>query len=255
MKITKPPLKTVGFLNVSIHREVLTATRDFLSAVIIEFIHYRVIRNDKKPVWLKIDWILDALPYISRAGLAKKLDKLVEDGHIIKKAGEGRHYHKCWYRLSPEMREYCSGKSLADSSKVYYNLEIAKVNLESAVVYATIVSLLKVEELPLQKVRGLKKKIGADHGRTDNGLLLDYTKLAEGSGLSIGKIRKAVRWLIENKKIEAKSVFGNKRIVSLPADTLVQPGDLKSYFADELPTESYPHGNPGEDEPTESHEQ
>jgi hypothetical protein len=255
MKITKPPVKSVGVLNVSIHREVLTATQDFLSAVIIEYIHYRVIKNDRKPVWLKVDWILDALPYISRAGLAKKLDKLVKDGHIIKKAGEGRHYHKCWYSLSPEMREYCSGKSLADSSKVYYNPEIAKENVEAAVVYATIISLLKVEDLPMWKVRGLKEQVGASYGRTENGLLLDYTKLAEGTGLSIGKIRKAVRWLIENKKIEAKSVFGNKRIVGLPADTLVQPGDLKSYFADELPTESYPHGNPGEDEPTESHEQ
>jgi DNA-binding HxlR family transcriptional regulator len=255
MKAAKPPLKSVGFLNVSIHREVLTATQDFLSAVIIGYIHYRVIKNDRKPVWLKVDWILDALPYISRAGLAKKLDKLVEDGHIIKKAGEGRHYHKCWYSLSPEMREYCSGKSLADSAKVYYNEEIAKDNLEAAVVCATIVNLLKVEEVPLVKVRGLKKKVGMDHGRTDNALLLDYTKLAEGSGLTIGKIRKAVRWLIEKKKIQAKSVFGNKRVVSLPADTLVQPVDLRGYSADELPTESYPHGNPGEDEPTECYEQ
>jgi hypothetical protein len=254
MKNTKPPIKSVGFVNVSIHREVLTATQDFLSAVIIEYIHYRVLKNDKKPVWLKIDWILDALPYISRAGLAKKLDKLVKDGHIIKKAGEGKHYHKCWYRLSPEMRECCSGKSLTDSSKVYYNLEIAKENLEAGVVYATIVSLLKAEDLPLYKMRGLKGKVGANYGRIENGLLLDYAKLAEGSGLSIGKVRKAVRWLIEHKKIEARNVFGNKRVVSLPADTLVQPGDLKSYFADELPTECYPHGNPGEDEPTECHE-
>ena len=75
--------------------------------------------------------------------------------------------------------------------------------------------------------------------------------MAEGTGLSIGKVRKAVRWLIEKKKIVARSVFGNKRVVSLPADTLVQPCDLQSYFAVELPTECYPHGNPGQDEPTE----
>jgi len=253
MKITKPPVKALGLLNVSVQREVLTTTQDVLSAVLIEFIHYRVLKNAKKPVWLKIDWILEALPFISRAGLAKKLDKLVKDGHIIKKVGEGRHYHKCWYRLSSQMLEYCSGKGL-ESAKVYYNLEIARQNLEASVVYATIVSLLKAEELPLRKIKGLKKRIGSDLGRVDNDLLLDYTKLSEGSGLSIGKVRKAVRWLIEHKKIEVQNVFGNKRLVRMAADALVPPGDLRSYFAIELPTESYPHGNPGEDEPTESHE-
>jgi hypothetical protein len=37
---------------------------------------------------------------------------------------------------------------------------MAKQNLEASVVYAAIVNLLKVEENPMQKVRGIKKKIG-----------------------------------------------------------------------------------------------
>jgi hypothetical protein len=81
-------------------------------------------------------------------------------------------------------------------------------------------------------------------------LLLDYAKMAEGSGLSINKVRKAVKWLIDKKEIEARKVFGNKRRVKLPADTIPKPGDLKPYISGELPTESYPHTSAKED-PTE----
>jgi hypothetical protein len=252
MKIKKPAIKPiVRHGNVSIHRAVLDATQDFLSAVIIEFIHYRVTKNDNREVWLKIDWILEALPYISRTGLAKKLDKLVKDDLIIKKEGEGRHYHRCWYKPSAAMTEACNGRSLEDASKVYYNQEIAKQDLEASVIYAAIANLLKANEDPMLKIKGYKKKVGFEYGRTDDKLLLDYTKLAEGSGLSISKVRKAVRWLIKNKKIKVQEVFGNKRMVSLASDTLVQPADIESYFSQELPTESYPHAEPESDDPTE----
>jgi hypothetical protein len=90
-------------------------TGDFLSALIVEYIHYRFVRNDKKPVWLKIDWIHERLPYISRSGLAKKLKKLVSEGHIIEEKGEGSRYHKCWYSPSADMCEACSGKSMSIS--------------------------------------------------------------------------------------------------------------------------------------------
>jgi hypothetical protein len=128
---------------------------------------------------------------------------------------------------------------------------MAKQNLEASVVYAAIVNLLKVEEDPMRKVRGIKKKIGHHYGRTDDALLLDYQKLSEGSGLTIRKVRKAVRWLIDNEKVVAKKVFGNKQLVSLPPDTVVQPADLESYFSQELPTECFPHADPAEEPPTE----
>jgi len=76
--------------------------------------------------------------------------------------------------------------------------------------------------------------------------LLDYAKLAEGSGLSVNKVRKAVKWLIDNKKIEARKVFGNKRRVRLPAEAEELRGQ-------ELPTESYFHVEPAGDDPTESY--
>ena len=253
MKINKPLLKSPALLNVSIHREVLDTVGDFLSAVIIEFIHYRVIRNDKKRVWLQIDWIHKQVPYISRSGLAKKLKKLVADEHIIEKEGEGRHYHKRWYSLSTDLREACNGKGM-DPSKVYYNLDIAKRHLEASVIYATIVNLLKVREEPLRKVKHAHINVGVELGRVDDKLLLNYTKLVEGSGLTLSKVRKAVRWLIDHKKIEAKKVFGNKVLVSLPTNILIHPDDWESYLSDDLPTESFPHFEPGEEElPTESY--
>ncbi len=52
---------------------------------------------------------------------------------------------------------------------------------------------------------------------------LDYSKLVEGSGLSIGKVRGAVKWLIANKKIEARKVFGNKTIVKLLTPNIPKP--------------------------------
>jgi len=207
----------------------VAVTGDFLSALIVEFINYRFLKNDKKPVWLKTDWIHAKLPYISRAGLDRKLNKLVKDGHIIKKKGEGRHYHKCWFSPSSDMREACTGKDMMDGAKVYFNPEVAKKNLEASVVYAAIINLLK----------------------TGDKLLLNYQKLADGSGLSLAKVRKAVAWLIKNKKIEAKKVFGNKIEVSVPpAHSHISPADLDAFLAGELPTESYPHAGQ-EDDKTE----
>ena len=52
-----------------------------------------------------------------------------------------------------------------------------------------------------------------------------------------------MKWLIDNEKIKAKKVFGNKRLVSLPANVIMQDGDI--------PTESYHHFGPADDEPTE----
>jgi hypothetical protein len=43
-----------------------------------------------------------------------------------------RHYHKCWYSPSTEMREACTG----NGAKVYFNLDLAEKNLEASVVYA-----------------------------------------------------------------------------------------------------------------------
>jgi hypothetical protein len=248
MSINKPPVKKSAHLNVSIHRDVLATTQDFLSAVIVEFIHYRYLKNDRKPVWLKIDWIREKLPYISRAGLAKKLKKLVKDGHIVMKKGEGRHYHKCFYSPSEDMIEACSGGSpLSDTSKVYYNLDLAEKNLEASVIYAAIINLLRTEERPTEKIRGIKGRVGLDYGRVEDKLLLDYKKLAEGSGLSLSKVRKGVKWLIDKGLIDAKNVFGNKRLVSLPSEDDVKPTDLESYLSEQLPTESYPHVDPEED--------
>jgi hypothetical protein len=248
--------KIPGLVNVSIHRAVLDRTHDFLSALIVELIHYRFIKNDNKPVWLKIDWIHEKLPYISRAGLAKKLDKLVNDGEIIVKKGEGRHYHKCWYSLSPIMLEIFNGEGLVDTSKVYYNLEMAEENLDASVIYATISNLLKLDEGIYESPRSLKNHkfiVGRDYGRVHDKLLLDYKKLADGSGLSLSQVRKAVKWLIKNKKIEAKSVFGNKKNVWLPPDSAKKIADLETYLKGELPTESYSHFDPSEDEPTEKY--
>ena len=252
MKINKPLIKSPALLNVSIHREVVDLVGDFLSAVIVEHIHYRVIKNDKKRVWLQIDWIHKQVPYISRSGLAKKLKKLVLAGHIIEKEGEGRHYHKRWYSLSTDLREACNGKGM-DPSKVYYNLDIAKKHLEAGVIYATIVNLLKVREEPTRKLKH-SIKVGRELGRVNDKLLLNYTKLVEGSGLTLSKVRKAVRWLIDHKKIVAKKVFGNKFLVSLPANILIHPADWESYLSDDLPTECFHHFEPGEEElPTESY--
>src|SRR5665213_2589561 len=224
-KNKKPPVKKAKSptLNLSVQRAVLDAAGDFLSAVIVEFINYRVIKNAGKPVWLQIDWIHDGLPYISRSGLAKKLDKLVTAGHIIKKEGEGRQSHKCWYSPSPDMAEACAGKGIQmNSGKVYYNPNMAEQHLEAGVVYAAIINLLKMEEGPQPNAREGRLIIGRDYGRVDDKLTLDYKKLAEGSGLSIGKVRKAVKWLIENRKIGAKSIFGNKRQVWVPPTSAVQ---------------------------------
>jgi hypothetical protein len=221
--------ETVRPTNFSIHRPVLDEVGDFLSALIVEFIHYRFIRNDNKPVWLKTDWMHEKLPYISRSGLAKKIKKLVKDGHIIGKKGEGRHYHKLWYSPSADMLEIFREKGLANTAKVYYNLEMAEENLEAAVIYATFLSLLKV----------------------DDKLVIDTQKLVEGSGLSVNKVRKAVKWLIDNKKIESQIGFGNKRTVWLPPNTNKRQIDMKAYLTGQLPTESYTHFGPAEDEPTE----
>ena len=225
MKSKKPPILKTAPRNVSIHRAVLDTVGDFLSALIVELIHYRFVKNDRKRVYLQIDWLHEKLPYISRAGLDKKLNKLVRDGHIIKTKGEGRHYHKCWYSPSTEMREACTG----NGAKVYFNLDLAEKNLEASVVYAAIVNLLKLGDE----------------------LTLNTQKLVEGSGLSIGKVRKAVNWLIKNKWIVARKTFGNKLIVSLFRNHRLNPAELKAYLTHQQPTESYPHFDQTEDEPTE----
>jgi hypothetical protein len=118
VKPKAPPTKAKSpDLNLSIHRAVLDAVGDMLGAIIVEYINYRFEKNGKKPVWLKIDWILEALPYLSRSGIAKKLDKLVKDGHIIKKEGEGKHSHKVWFSPSKDMREACAGKEMLASRR------------------------------------------------------------------------------------------------------------------------------------------
>jgi hypothetical protein len=78
-------------------------------------------------------------------------------------------------------------------------------------------------------------------------LLLDYEKLVEGSGLTLSKVRKAVRWLIENKKIDAKRGFGGKYRVKLPPNQVEQPGDLEAYLRGEPATESNPPTGDEED--------
>jgi DNA-binding HxlR family transcriptional regulator len=211
---------------------VLDAVGDMLGAIIVEYINHLFIENDKKPVWLKLDTIHKALPYITRSGLAKRLKKLVLDGHIIKKDGEGRHYHKCWYSPSPDMREACKGTTdLGDlhQAKVYYNKELAEQHVDASVVYAAIINLLKVNA---------------------GELVLDYEKLVEGSGLTLSKVRKAVRWLIENKKIDAKRGFGSKYRVKLPPNQVEQPGDLGAYLRGEPATESF-HPTSDEEDLTE----
>lgn len=231
-------------LNLSVRREVLDAVGDFLGAVIVEFIHYRFVRNDKKPVWLKIDWLHEKLPYVSRSGLAKKLEKLEKEGHIVVRRGEGRHYHKLWFSPSPDMREACAGKGIhMRSGKVYYNPDMAEQHLEASVVYAAIINLVRIGD------RQTRTKEERELGGVDDKLTLDYAKLAEGSGLSIGKVRKAVKWLIENGKIDAKNIFGNKRQVWVPPNRGVRAADVESHSSEELPSESYPHaGDEGDPE-------
>jgi hypothetical protein len=112
---------------------------------------------------------------------------------------------------------------------VYFNLDLAEKNLEASVVYAAIVNLLKLGDE----------------------LTLNTQKLVEGSGLSIGKVRKAVNWLIKNKWIVARKTFGNKLIVSLFRNHRLNPAELKAYLTHQQPTESYPHFDQTEDEPTE----
>jgi hypothetical protein len=227
VKPKAPPTKAKSpDLNLSIHRAVLDAVGDMLGAIIVEYINYRFEKNGKKPVWLKIDWILEALPYLSRSGIAKKLDKLVKDGHIIKKEGEGKHSHKVWFSPSKDMRAACAGDDPLAAGKVYYNPHLSEEHLDAGVVYAAITNLLKVNA---------------------GELLLDNSKLVEGSGLSIGKVRKAVRWLIENKKIVPRNVFGNKIMVKLPPNQVEQPGDLEAYLRGEPGTKSNPPTGDEED--------
>ena len=240
--------------NFSIHRAVLDEAGDFLSALIVEFIHYRVSKNANKPVWLKIDWIHEKLPYISRSGIAKKVKKLAKDGHIIEKKGKGRQYHKCWYSPSTEMREACRGEiDLTTNAKVYYNLDMAEENLEASVIYATILNLLKVKVEDGQYEKGEHGTLedAREIGRVGDKLVIDTKKFVEGSGLSLNKVRKAVKWLIDHKKIKAKTGFGNKRTVWLPPKINKNQVDLKAYLSEELPTESYSHFDPAKDEPTE----
>lgn len=235
MKKKKPPVKRSrppALLNVSVRREVLDAAGDLVGALIVEFIYYCFKQNGRKPVWLRIDSIHKAVPHINRSAVDKKLNKLVREGHIIKKKGEGRHYHKVWYSPSSDMIEACTGKGVyMQSGKAYYNPRLAEDNLNASVVYATILNLLKPRSTVKQ----------------GDELLLDYSKLAEGSGLSIGKVRKAVAWLIKNKKIEVANVFGNKKRVWLPRN----PGIPTPEMPEELPTESFPHAGDDEDDKTE----
>lgn len=194
-------------LNLSIHRQVLELAGDLVSAMIAEFICYRYIKNDKKKVFLKTDWIYEALPpYLSRAAIAKKLDKLTAgtDPLIIKEKGKGRYYHKCWYTPSKEVLE---GYRWKEGQKVYYNKEMAAEHLEASVVYATIINLLKLED-------GWWEKL--EHGRDGEKLTLDTQKLTEGSGMTAYAIRRGVKWLKDNKRIETRKKFGNKLEVWLP---------------------------------------
>ena len=254
----KKLVKTHNLTNVSFPRTVLDLAGNLLNALIIEFIDYRVQKNNGKPIWLQVDWFLEALPCISRSGMAKRLKMLVRNKHVVTKQGEGRHYHKVWYSLSPDMTEACRGENfLLGNSKVYYNPDMAKQDLEASVVYATIVSLLKVKDVGLRSVRGIKERVGVNVRKVgEDKLLLDNAKLVEGTGLSLRAIRRAVKWLIDNKKIVAKTVFGNKKLVSLPASMEVKPRELKDYFDNALPTESYweEHALPKDDLPTEYYE-
>jgi len=191
-------------LNLSIHREVLRLAGDLVSAMIAEYICYRFSKNNNKKVWLKTDWIYEALPYLSRAAIAKKLDKMTAGKKplIAKEKGEGRFYHKCWYTPSDGLLAgYQDNDILMERGKVYYNKEMAADHLEASVVYATIINLLKLED-------GLGDK-----------LTLDTGKLAEGSGLTPYAIRRGIKWLKDNKRIETRKKFGNKLEVWLPKPT------------------------------------
>ena len=206
-------------LNLSIHRRVLDLAGDLVSAMVAEYICYRYIKNDKKKVFLMIDWICENLPAcLSRSAIAKKLDKLTggTDPLIIKEKGVGKHSHKCWYTPSKEL---FSGYRWAEGSKVYYNKEMASEHLEASVVYATIINLLKLEE-------GFWER--SMHGRDGEKLTLDTQKLVEGSGLTPYAIRRGVKWLKDNKRIETRKKFGNKLQVWLPKPP-------------EPPTEQTPH--------------
>lgn len=232
-------------LNVSVSRAVLNITQDFIKTLIIEYIYYMYRLNHNKPVYLKTDTIHNKVPFISRSGLAKKILKLALDKHIVMKKGEGRQYHKVWYSLSPELYEACEGKGEVDT-KVYYNVGLADANIEASVVYATIISLLKPRQ-----ANSRTKATSEEAESANNTLTLDTKKLVEGTGLSIARVRRAVSWLIDNKMVKAKKVFGNKLEVSLPMEYVVAITDREAYFNDDPPTESYPHDAP-EEPPTES---
>jgi len=198
-------------LNLSVHRSVLELAGDLVSAMIAEFICYRYDKNDKKKVFLKTDWIYEALPpYLSRSAIGKKLEKLTAgtDPLISKEKGKGRYYHKCWYTPSKELLAgYRDNTSPTDPKKVYYNKEMASEHLEASVVYATIINLLKLEDGWWER---------SMHGRDGEKLTLDTQKLAEGSGLTPYAIRRGVKWLKDNKRIETRKKFGNKLEVWLP---------------------------------------
>ena len=89
MKTDKKLKKLEAEPNYSIYRRVLAATGDFVSALIVHYISYMFRKNDNKELYLKTDTLHRNFPNISRAGLDKKLNKLVRDGHIIKRKGVG----------------------------------------------------------------------------------------------------------------------------------------------------------------------
>jgi len=189
----------------------MRSTGDLVSALIAEYICYRYIKNGRKKVWLKTDWIYDALPpRLSRAAIGKKLTKLTTGKWpwIIKEKGKGKHFHKCWYTPSDEIiGVFDRSAPFTDRSKVYYNKEIFSDHPEASVVYATIMNLLKLEGGWWEKYQ---------YGRDEDKLLLDTQKLAEGSGLTPYAIRRGVKWLKDNKRIEFRKKFGNKLEVWLP---------------------------------------
>jgi hypothetical protein len=60
-----------------------------------------------------------------------------------------------------------------------------------------------------------------------------------------------VKWLIENKTIVARKVFGNKIMVRMPAITIQQPGDVEAYLRGGAATESFPHAGDEDEDFTE----
>lgn len=226
-------------LNLSIHREILRIAGDLVSAMIVEYICYRFDKNDNKKVWLKTDWIHKAVPFVSRAAIAKKLKKLSCGSHplIQKEKGQRRHYHKCWYTPSSQALAAYRDETIGMlRGKVYYNKGLAEQNLEASVIFATILSLLKIPE-------GIWER--SEYGRVENKLILDTNKLKEGTGLTMHKVRSAINWLIHNKKIDAKKTFGNKWVVTLPKMNSLDQSPTESFLHEdadnELPTECFPH--------------